>query len=282
MTPSQPREAASGTDWPALGAALLTVALWASAFVGIRAVIHDFGPGALALGRLLPLGNDRALGVGGNDHHQHDHDADEVADHIQERILAGRLGLPFSNLSLLMRALTHRSYVNEHADASEDNERLEFLGDAVLDFVAGEWVYHRFPEMPEGDLTKMRSALVRNDQLASFARHLDLGRALRLGHGELTSGGLGRDGLLGLAFEAVIGALYLAYLGFMTLRTAHKPVNEQRAGGNVFLRGLLCDLLNPKVMLTFLSLIPQAMDPNGEPLPQAALLSAVTVGVFAL
>ena len=80
----------------------------------------------------------------------------------------------------------------------------------------------------------------------------------------------------------VIGALYLAYLGFMTLRTAHKPVNEQQAGGNVFLRGLLCDLLNPKVMLTFLSLIPQAMDPNGEPLPQAALLSAVTVGAFAL
>lgn len=80
----------------------------------------------------------------------------------------------------------------------------------------------------------------------------------------------------------VIGALYLAYLGFMTLRTANKPVNEQRAGGSVFLRGLLCDLLNPKVMLTFLSLIPQAMDPNGEPLPQAALLCAVTVGVFAL
>jgi ribonuclease-3 len=123
--------------------------------------------------------------------------------------LARRLGMPFSNLSLLTRALTHRSYVNEHADASEDNERLEFLGDAVLDFFAGEWVYHRFPEMPEGDLTKMRSALVRNDQLASFARRLDLGRALRLGHGELTSGGLSRDGLLGSAFEAVIGALYL-------------------------------------------------------------------------
>jgi ribonuclease-3 len=123
--------------------------------------------------------------------------------------LAGRLGLPFSNLSLLTRALTHRSYVNEHADSAEDNERLEFLGDAVLDFIAGEWVYHRFPEMPEGDLTKMRSALVRNDQLASFARQLDMGRALRLGHGEQTSGGLSRDGLLGSAFEAVIGALYL-------------------------------------------------------------------------
>jgi ribonuclease III len=123
--------------------------------------------------------------------------------------LARRLGLPFSNMSLLTRALTHRSYVNEHADSSDDNERLEFLGDAVLDFIAGEWVYHRFPEMSEGDLTKMRSALVRNDQLAIFARHLDLDRALRLGRGELASGGLGRDALLGSAFEAVVGALYL-------------------------------------------------------------------------
>lgn len=80
----------------------------------------------------------------------------------------------------------------------------------------------------------------------------------------------------------VIGALYLAYIGFMTLKTANKPAESQNERGNVFLRGLLCDLLNPKVMLTFLSLIPQAMDPNSAPLPQAALLSAVTVGVFAL
>jgi threonine/homoserine/homoserine lactone efflux protein len=80
----------------------------------------------------------------------------------------------------------------------------------------------------------------------------------------------------------VIGALYLAYLGFMTLRTASGAAQEQSAKGNVFLRGLLCDLLNPKVMLTFLSLIPQAMDPHAPPLPQAALLSAVTVGIFAM
>lgn len=80
----------------------------------------------------------------------------------------------------------------------------------------------------------------------------------------------------------VIGALYLAYIGFMTLKTANQPAESRQGKGNVFLRGLLCDLLNPKVMLTFLSLIPQAMDPNSAPLPQAALLSAVTVGVFAL
>src|SRR5215208_6651153 len=123
--------------------------------------------------------------------------------------LSQRLGLTFSNLSLLTRALTHRSYVNENPSSPEDNERLEFLGDAVLDFIVGAWVYHRFPEMPEGDLTKMRSAIVRNDQLAAFARALQLGDALRLGRGEKATGGSRRDGLLGSTFEALIGALYL-------------------------------------------------------------------------
>lgn len=123
--------------------------------------------------------------------------------------LALRLGLTFSRLSLLTRALTHRSYVNEHSDTQEDNERLEFLGDAVLDFIVGAWAYHHFPEMPEGDLTKLRSAFVCNEQLAVFARKFDLGRAMRLGRGELTSGGRDRDGLLGSTFEALIGALFL-------------------------------------------------------------------------
>jgi ribonuclease-3 len=123
--------------------------------------------------------------------------------------LAERLGLHFSNLHLLVRALTHRSYVNENPDAVEDNERMEFLGDAVLDFVVGAWVYNHFPEMQEGDLTRMRSALVRTDTLADFARLLDLGAALRLGRGELSSGGHQRDNLLCATFEALIGALYL-------------------------------------------------------------------------
>lgn len=123
--------------------------------------------------------------------------------------LNARLGLSFSNLSLLTRALTHRSYTNEHPYTVEDNERLEFLGDAVLDFVVGEWAYHHFPEMPEGNLTKIRSFLVRNERLAEFARKLDLGSALRLGRGEKSSGGYSRESLLGSAFEAVIGAIYL-------------------------------------------------------------------------
>jgi len=133
----------------------------------------------------------------------------EMQDFESASELSRRLNLPFSNLSLLTRALTHRSYVNENPNSLQDNERLEFLGDAVLDFIVGAWVYNRFPEMPEGDLTKMRSAIVRNDQLAVFARHLKLGDALRLGRGEFNTGGSHRDGLLGSTFEAVIGAIYL-------------------------------------------------------------------------
>jgi len=123
--------------------------------------------------------------------------------------LSARLGMPFSNLHLLTRALTHRSFVNENPNALEDNERLEFLGDAVLDFIVGAWVYNHCPEMAEGDLTRVRSALVRTDTLASFGRQLDIGPALRLGRGELASGGQNRDTLLCATFEAIIGALYL-------------------------------------------------------------------------
>ena len=123
--------------------------------------------------------------------------------------LAARLNLAPSNLRLLARALTHRSYVNEHADVPLDNERLEFLGDAVLDFVVGAWLYNRFPEMAEGELTRMRSALVRTEQLAIFAHELDLGPAMRLGRGELHGGGRERPALLCATFEAVVGAIYL-------------------------------------------------------------------------
>ena len=123
--------------------------------------------------------------------------------------LAKRLGLDFCDYLLLSRALTHRSFLNEHPEAIEDNERLEFLGDAVLDFLVGAWLYNRFPEMAEGALTRLRSALVRTEQLADFALKIDLGNAMRLGRGEAKSGGRQRLALLCATFEALIGALYL-------------------------------------------------------------------------
>jgi ribonuclease-3 len=135
--------------------------------------------------------------------------------------LGVRLGLRFNDdLSLLQRALTHRSYVNEHPESIEDNERLEFLGDAVLDFTVGAYLYNHYPEMAEGDLTRMRSALVHTEQLARFARKIDLGPAMRLGHGELQAGGREKSPLLCDTFEALIGAIYLnddieAVIGFI-------------------------------------------------------------------
>jgi ribonuclease-3 len=124
--------------------------------------------------------------------------------------LEEQLGLTFHDYSLLSRALTHRSYLNENPEATlEDNERLEFLGDAVLDFVVGAFLYHRFPEMDEGELTSLRAALVRAETLATFARTMELGRYLRLGYGEAETGGRDRTPILCAAFEAVVGAIYL-------------------------------------------------------------------------
>ncbi len=121
-----------------------------------------------------------------------------------------RTGLHFSDKTLLQRALTHRSFLNESPDFPlADNERLEFLGDAVLDFLVAEFLYHKFPEQREGPLTNMRAALVRRDTLARFARRISLGQFLLMGRGEVESGGRDRPGTLCAAFEALVGALYL-------------------------------------------------------------------------
>ena len=143
--------------------------------------------------------------------------------------LAERLNLPFDeDLRLLTRALTHRSFVNEHPDVVSDNERLEFLGDAVLDFVVGSWVYNHYPEMAEGELTRMRSALVRTETLADFSRQLNLGGAMRLGRGELQGGGRDRDALLCATFEAIVGALYQCK-GLEVARSFVMPLIEPMA-----------------------------------------------------
>jgi ribonuclease-3 len=116
----------------------------------------------------------------------------------------------FRDGDLLIRAITHPSYVNEHPDDEVgDNQRLEFLGDAVLDFVAGAWVYRQFPEFEEGPMTRLRASLVRTETLAQLAGMVGIGTALRLGHGEEEAGGRDRPANLCDAFEAVVGALYL-------------------------------------------------------------------------
>lgn len=118
--------------------------------------------------------------------------------------------LNFYNKSLLKTAFVHSSYVNEIADdEQEDNERLEFLGDSILGFVVSEWLYSRHPASREGELTAMRAALVKREALARFARRINLGDYLFLGHGEEDGGGRTRPATLCATFEAVIGAIYL-------------------------------------------------------------------------
>lgn len=122
----------------------------------------------------------------------------------------GHIGYHFHDPNLLLRALTHPSYVNEHPENEiGNNQRLEFLGDAVLDFIAGAWVYHHHPDFDEGQMTRLRAALVRTETLAKLAVQVGIGGMLRLGHGEEEAGGRERSANLCDAFEAVVGALYL-------------------------------------------------------------------------
>jgi ribonuclease III len=114
----------------------------------------------------------------------------------------------FQNPDLRQQALTHRSYVNENPNLLH-NERLEFLGDAILNFIAGAFLYDRYPDLPEGQLTPMRSALVDETQLGRFAITISLGEKMRLGKGAERDGGRENPNLLSCAFEAVIGAYYL-------------------------------------------------------------------------
>lgn len=123
--------------------------------------------------------------------------------------LITQLGTPINDHALLELALTHRSYLNENPEASADNERLEFLGDAVIDFIVGAYLYRRYPDMREGEMTSLRAALVRAETLAQFAQQLTIDQHLRLGWGEDESGGRKKIPTLCATFEAVIGALYL-------------------------------------------------------------------------
>lgn len=116
--------------------------------------------------------------------------------------LTKQLGYAFHDATLLARALTHRSHGNQNY------ERLEFLGDSILSFIIADVLYDRFPQLSEGELTRLRATLVRRETLATLARELDLGDCLELGSGELKSGGFDRDSILADALEAVFGAVY--------------------------------------------------------------------------
>jgi ribonuclease-3 len=160
---------------------------------------------------------------------------DNNNDPLRELEMA--IGYRFTERRLLFQAMTHRSFVNEAGDRSvKDNERLEFFGDAVIDFYLSHQLYGRFPESSEGELTRIRASLVDEESLAQLARGLDLGRFLKLGRGEEKSGGRGKKSILADAYEALVAALYLdggaaAVQSLVELHFA--PLMERHAAGTL-------------------------------------------------
>lgn len=169
--------------------------------------------------------------------------------------LAQRLGHVFSDESLLVQACSHRSFGQPH------NERLEFLGDGLLNFVVGSTLYSMRPGANEGDLSRLRASLVREETLAQLARDIKVGDALRLGSGELRSGGFRRDSILADTLEALIAAIYLD-AGFEAARDAclrlYQPLLEVLPDAR--------DLKDAKTRLQ------EYLQGRGRPLPEYAVL----------
>jgi len=144
--------------------------------------------------------------------------------------VARRLGHDFSDKKLLRTALTHRSF------GTPNNERLEFLGDGILDCVIAAALFHRFPDLPEGDLSRLRANLVRQDTLHRLAVSLNIGDCLRLGEGELKSGGAQRPSILADALEALLGAIYLDAgfeMAFAVIAKLYQPLLDELKPGQV-------------------------------------------------
>ena len=126
--------------------------------------------------------------------------------------LQNRIGYRFRNEKYLCQALTHSSFANETGEPNHHllcNERLEFLGDSILSLITSDYLYQRYPHLPEGDLTRMRASLVCEDALATYARKIELGSFLLLGKGERICGGADKPAVIADAFEAILAAIYL-------------------------------------------------------------------------
>lgn len=170
--------------------------------------------------------------------------------------LERKIEYTFKNRDYLFEALTHSSYANENAGCFPCNERMEFLGDAVLSIISAEYLYTKFPKMPEGRLTKLRSSLVCTQSLSAFAKEIELGAYLKMGKGETASGGANRPSVLENAFEAMIAAIYLD--GGMeearrfVLRFLSREVENQHSNFHDY-KSLLQEIIqqNPDETLTY-------------------------------
>ena len=158
----------------------------------------------------------------------------EVNEHTE---IEQNLNYQFNSKGMLEEALRHSSFVNEQADPDlRDNERLEFLGDAVLNLIIGHILMQRYPELKEGDLSRTRANLVNESQLAKIARSLDLGSHIRLGKGEIQTNGSDKNSILADTFEAIIAAIYLdggfdaafriIEANFLPLLNSHHPAED--------------------------------------------------------
>lgn len=123
--------------------------------------------------------------------------------------LERKINYKFNNKAYLNEALTHSSFANERPNGCKSNERMEFLGDAVLSIISAQYLFEKYPDMPEGELSKLRSSLVCTESLSGFAKEIDLGSALFLGKSEVINNGQERPSILENAFEALIAAIYL-------------------------------------------------------------------------
>ncbi len=132
-----------------------------------------------------------------------------MLDTSAEKELADRIGVKFTDRAILHQALIHRSYLNENSGEKDSNERLEFLGDAVLEFLVSKKLFSKFPQLTEGILTNLRARLVNTQALAKLAEELELGKVLYLSKGEDKGGGRQNASLLADTFEALIGAIYM-------------------------------------------------------------------------
>lgn len=170
--------------------------------------------------------------------------------------------IPVKNQKLLTTAFTHRSYLNEDDVTIESNERLEYLGDAVLELAVSNYLYHKFPDQPEGELTALRSALVKTTTLAQVSSTLDVGDKLLMSRGEISSGGRQNPSLLANAFEAIVGAIYLD----SGMDTIVKFLNDH-------LFPLLPDIIDQNLHRDFKSTFQETVQAEGHPTPTYQLVA---------
>jgi len=169
--------------------------------------------------------------------------------------LEQRIGILFSDKTLLAQAFVHRSHLNESKDRKQSNERLEFLGDAVLSFITSRYLYETYPDYPEGTLTNIRSTLVKTKSLGTVALELGLGNLLLLSKGEESSGGRTNESLLADSFEALLGAIFLDQgIGkateFLTAFLLTKTEDIVRTKSYVDFKSLLQEIVQEKTKLS--------------------------------